>query len=122
MLFDEHLNARGFYEVVEHHDGTGMPPLPYASRPWKFGATPGEIVHAAPTLGQHNASALSALLGYDDARVAEMEDAGIIGTAPVRRSAAPQPSNETLLAQGRIVQVGGWVRGGGEEGVWVIGD
>ena len=104
LLFDEHLNARGFYEVVEHHDGTGMPPLPYASRPWKFGATPGEIVHAAPTLGQHNTSALSGLLGYDEARVSSMEDAGIIGTAPVRRSAAPQPSNETLLAQGRIVR------------------
>ena len=104
LLFDEHLNARGFYEVVEHHDGTGMPPLPYASRPWKFGATPGEIAHAAPTLGQHNASALSDLLGYDAARVSAMEDAGIIGTAPVRRTAARQPSNETLLAQGRIAR------------------
>ena len=81
-----------------------MPPLPYAGRPWKFGATPGEIAHAAPTLGQHNAATLSGLLGYDKARVAEMAESGVIGTAPIRRRAAPQASNETLLAQGRIVR------------------
>ena len=104
LLFNDHLNARGFYEVVEHHDGTGMPPLPYAGRPWKFAATPGEITRAAPTLGQHNESSLSDLLGYDAARVSALEEAGVIGTAPVRRTAARQPTNETLLAQGRIAR------------------
>ena len=36
LLFDPHLRDRGFFEVVRHHDSTGMPPLPYAGRPWKF--------------------------------------------------------------------------------------
>ena len=81
-----------------------MFPITYASRPWKFGVTPGEIVHAAPTLGQHNQTALSDLLGYEESRVSAMSESGIIGTAPVRRTAAPQASNETLLAQGRIAR------------------
>jgi crotonobetainyl-CoA:carnitine CoA-transferase CaiB-like acyl-CoA transferase len=104
LLFNEHLNARGFYEVVSHAESSGMPPLPYASRPWKFGETPGEIKAAAPTLGQHNRSVLSDLLGFDDSRIADMRDSGVIGTSPVNPRASRQASNEMLLSQGRIVR------------------
>ena len=104
LLFNEHLNARGFYEVVSHTESSGMPPLPYASRPWKFGETPGEIRSAAPTLGEHNRSILSDLLGLEDVRIAEMRDSGVIGASPVNPRASRQASNETLLSQGRIVR------------------
>ena len=104
LLFNEHLNARGFYEVVSHTESSGMPPLPYASRPWKFGETPGEIKSAAPTLGEHNRSILSDLLGLEDVRIAEMRDSGVIGTSPVIPRASRQASNEALLSQGRIVR------------------
>ncbi len=104
LLFNEHLNARGFYEVVSHTESSGMPPLPYASRPWKFGETPGEIRSAAPTLGEHNRSILSDLLGLEDVRIAEMRGSGVIGASPVNPRASRQASNETLLSQGRIVR------------------
>ena len=104
LLFNDHLNARGFYEVVEHAESTGMPPLPYAGRPWKFGKTPGTIRSAAPTLGEHNKEVLSGLLGLNDPNIAEMTDAGVIGTAPANPRASRQTTNETQLSQGRIVR------------------
>ena len=104
LLFNEHLNVRGFYEVVEHAESTGMPPLPYAGRPWKFSETPGEIRSAAPTLGEHNRAVLADLLGFDNSRIAEMNDVGVIGTTPANPRASRQATNETLLSQGRIVR------------------
>ena len=40
LLFNPHLLARGFFEVVSHHPSTGIPPLPYVGRPWKMSLTP----------------------------------------------------------------------------------
>ena len=104
LLFDDHLNERGFFEVVEHPPGTDMPPLPYASRPWKFDKTPGSIRKAAPTLGEHNCEVLQDILGLSETDTAAMEQAGIIGTVPTRPRATVPPSNELLLEQGRIVR------------------
>ena len=104
LLFNQHLTDRGFYEVVTHAESTGMPPLPYAGRPWKFGETPGEIRSAAPTLGEHNREVLAALLGFDDAQIAKMKESSVIGNSPANPGASRQAANETLLAQGRIVR------------------
>ena len=104
LLFDDHLNKRGFFEVVEHPPGTDMPPLPYASRPWKLDKTPGSIRRAAPTLGEHNNEVLRDILGLTKSETDAMEEAGIIGTVPVRPRATQPPSNELLLEQGRIVR------------------
>ena len=103
LLFDEHLRARGFYETAEH-PGADMPPLPYASRPWKFGRTPARLTRAAPNLGEHNEAVLGGLLGFPAARIAEMRSAGVIGNAPSGGRPPRAESNETLLAQGRIVR------------------
>ena len=81
-----------------------MPPLPYASRPWKLDKTPGSIRRAAPTLGEHNNEVLRDILGLTKSETDAMEEAGIIGTAPVRPRATQPPSNELLLEQGRIVR------------------
>ena len=104
LLFDDHLNERGFFEVVEHPPGTNIPPLPYASRPWKFDRTPGSIRRSAPTLGEHNSEVLRDILGLSEADTEAMEEAGMIGTVPVRPRATSPPSNELLLEQGRIVR------------------
>lgn len=82
LLFDPHLKDRGFYEVAEHHSSTGMPPLPYSGRPWKFSRTPAELRAAAPTLGQHNRFVLSELMGATAQQVEAMEARGAIGNAP----------------------------------------
>jgi crotonobetainyl-CoA:carnitine CoA-transferase CaiB-like acyl-CoA transferase len=104
LLFDPHLNSRGFYEVAEHHESTGMPPLPYSSRPWKFSETPGRIHRPAPLLGEHNRWALSDILGRSEEDVVAMEESGVIGTTPTLPKPAPQPSPETLLKSGRIIR------------------
>ena len=104
LLFDDHLNERGFFEVVKHPAGTNIPPLPYASRPWKFDRTPGFIRRAAPTLGEHNLEILQSILGLTKSDTDAMEQDGIIGTAPVRPRATEPASNELLLEQGRIVR------------------
>jgi hypothetical protein len=103
-LFDPHLNERGFFEVVEHHPSTGMPPLPYSSRPWKFSETPGRTKHAAPLLGQHNLWTLSEVLGRTADDVAALEEEGVIGTAPVNARPPAVALPEALLRQGRIVR------------------
>ena len=82
LLFDPHLKDRGFYEVAEHHSSTGMPPLPYSSRPWKFSKTPAELRSAAPILGQHNRFVLSDIMGSSQSHVEAMEVRGAVGTAP----------------------------------------
>ncbi len=104
LLFDPHLNERGFFEMVEHHSSTGMPPLPYASRPWRFSETPGRIEHAAPLLGQHNRWALAEVLGRPASSIATLEDGGVIGTAPVNARPPAVTGPETLLREGRIVR------------------
>ena len=104
LLFNEHLNDRKFYEVVEHAESTGIPPLPYAGRPWKFSETPGQIRSAAPTLGEHNEAVLADLLGMGGSRISELSDTGVIGTTPANPRVSRQATNETLLSQGRIVR------------------
>ena len=104
VLFDPHLNERGFFEVVEHHLSTGMPPLPYSSRPWRFSETPGRTAHAAPLLGQHNRWALSEVLGRSADDVTALEEEGVIGTAPVNASPPTVDQSDVLLRRGRIVR------------------
>ena len=84
LLLDPHLGDRGFFEVVRHHDSTGMPPLPYAGRPWKFSGTPAVEPHAAPVMGEHNHLVLTELLGMTALEVSSLEEKGVIGYAPRR--------------------------------------
>ena len=103
LLFDPHLKERGFYEVAEHEPITGMPPLPYTSRPWKFSKTPGELRSAAPTLGRHNHFVLSEIIGVSSAQVDAMEERSAIGTAPPNPRAPRIVSIEEQLRRGQII-------------------
>ena len=102
LLFNEHLNARQFYEVVSHHPDAGMPPLPYAGRPWKLSGTPGVPPQAAPIMGQHNRQILANLLGKSEAAIAALEDDNIIGYAPLTPRGVRRPSLDEQVRQGRM--------------------
>ena len=103
LLFDPHLKERGFYEVAKHHPSTGMPPLPYTSRPWKFSKTPGELRSAAPTLGRHNRFVLSEIMGTPAAQIEVMESRGAIGAAPPSPRQPRNVSVEEQVRRGEII-------------------
>ena len=102
ILFDPHLRERGFYEVISHHPSTGMPPLPYASRPWKMSRTPSVDRKAGPIMGEHNALVLTELLGHPAEELAALEEEGIIGYAPTNPRAVQRPSLDEQVRQGRM--------------------
>ena len=102
LLFDPHLNERGFYEVVAHHDSTGIPPLPYAGRPWKLSKTPAVKGKAAPLMGEHNSLVISELLGRTSGELAALEEAGIIGYGPTNPRPVQRPSLDEQVRQGRM--------------------
>ncbi len=102
LLFNEHLEVREFYEVIEHHPDTGMPPLPYPGRPWKLSGTPAIDPKAAPIMGEHNQTLLGELLGKTDAQVAELAATDIIGFAPLTPRGVRRPSLDEQVRQGRM--------------------
>ncbi len=79
-LDDPQMQARGFFEPVEH-------PLVgeqhYPTWPARLSAGPRQVWTApAPTLGQHTAEVLRDL-GIDDDELARLEAEHVIGTKPV---------------------------------------
>jgi crotonobetainyl-CoA:carnitine CoA-transferase CaiB-like acyl-CoA transferase len=46
--------------------------------PFRFPAQPERPDLVAPVLGEHNASVLAGLLGYDEARIAQLRAAGVL--------------------------------------------
>ena len=102
LLFDPHLGQRNFYEVVTHHESTGIPPLPYAGRPWKLSKTPAVNSQPAPLMGEHNNLVLSGLLGKTAEEMAELEEAGIIGYGPTNPRPVQRPSLDEQVRQGRM--------------------
>lgn len=102
LLFDPHLVERGFYEVVPHEDSTSIPPLPYASRPWKLSKTPAVKGKAAPLMGQHNHLILGELLGKTANEMEALEETGIIGYGPTDPRPVRRPSLDEQVRQGRM--------------------
>tara|TARA_Y100000588_G_scaffold57942_3_gene56149 strand:- start:78 stop:1424 length:1347 start_codon:yes stop_codon:yes gene_type:complete len=102
LLFDPHLMERDFYEVVSHHESTGIPPLPYASRPWKLSETPAVKGRAAPLMGQHNSQVLGELLGKTADEMTTLEELGIIGYGPTTPRPVQRPPLEEQVRQGRM--------------------
>ena len=102
LLFDPHLVERNFYEVVSHHESTGIPPLPYAGRPCKLSKTPAVPGMAAPLMGEHNHMILGDLLGKSAEEMADLEEAGIIGYGPTTPRPVQRPPMEEQIRQGRM--------------------
>ena len=104
LLFDPHLRERRFYEVVRHHPSTGMPPLPYAGRPWKLSGTPAVSPKAAPLMGEHNEFVLRDLLGLTAGEMILLEEQGVIGYAPDDPRPVQRPSLDEQVRQGRMLR------------------
>ncbi len=102
LLFNEHLRERRFYEIVDHHEATGMPPLPYAGRPWKLSDTPADPPKPAPIMGQHNRDILAGLLGRTDGEIGALEEAQVIGYSPLSPRGVRRPSLDEQVRQGRM--------------------
>jgi crotonobetainyl-CoA:carnitine CoA-transferase CaiB-like acyl-CoA transferase len=78
-LADPHLQARNFWEVVDHPEaGTHQQFTP----PWRLSKNPRRPTAPAPGLGEHNHYVLGHLLGLSEQDIAALETAGIIGTRP----------------------------------------
>ncbi len=79
-LDDPQMQARGFFEAVEHpivgtHD--------YPTWPVRFSAGPSRFWHsAAPLLGEHNDAVLRGELGYTDDDLDRLRGANVIGNRP----------------------------------------
>jgi benzylsuccinate CoA-transferase BbsF subunit len=104
LLTDPHLRSRRFYEMAHHHESTGMPPLPYTSRPWKMSETPGGTRWGAPVIGQHNREVLVDMLGMAQSGYDALVESGKVGTNPtgVRRPSIIPMEDQVRL--GRIVE------------------
>jgi len=75
MFEDPQVKARN--TVVElNHSLAGKFKVP--QHPVKYSKTPPQIKGPAPILGEHNDEVLKSLLGYDDAKLAELRAAGVI--------------------------------------------
>jgi crotonobetainyl-CoA:carnitine CoA-transferase CaiB-like acyl-CoA transferase len=72
------------------HEGVGW--VPNVALPIRYSRTPVVDPVAAPAVGQHTRDVLQDLLGYDDDRLARLEQAGAFGahseTAPPRKATA----------------------------------
>ena len=102
LLFDPHLRHRQFFEVVHHHASTGIPPLPYAGRPWKLLGTPALAGNPAPIMGEHNESVLGELLCRTDEGISSLEAQGVIGYGPVDPRPVQRRPLEEQVREGRM--------------------
>jgi crotonobetainyl-CoA:carnitine CoA-transferase CaiB-like acyl-CoA transferase len=73
------LQARGFYEEIDHPI---VGPMPTPTLPFRFASVARWLRTPAPMLGEHNHEILVGDLGLDDATYAALEDTQIIGTRP----------------------------------------
>ncbi|OBH89998.1 CoA transferase [Mycobacterium sp. E2989] len=80
LLRDPHLQARGFWETVDHPVAgeflcTGMP-FTFLGKPRRW------IRRPSPLYGQHTAEVLTGLLGRTDNDLSALRDSGTISTRP----------------------------------------
>ena len=80
VVNEPHLNARGFFEMVNHPDAGRHKLL---GVPTRLSKTPGSIRFGAPMLGQHNKYIFKELLGMSDEEIAELEKKGVSSERPI---------------------------------------
>ena len=75
IVSDPHYIARQtFIDVEDPHAGKIKQPAPYP----RFSKTPGQVLRAAPALGEHNAEIYGDLLGLDEETLEDLRKAQII--------------------------------------------
>jgi crotonobetainyl-CoA:carnitine CoA-transferase CaiB-like acyl-CoA transferase len=79
-IIDPHLEARRFWDVVEHPEGITYK---QTTTPWTLSKSPRQQAVAAPGLGEHNGLVLGDLLGLGPEELKDLEREGVIGATPV---------------------------------------
>lgn len=74
---DPHVQAR---RMLEYSDlgVPGLEKVPICGIPIRLTATPGSVDENAPAVGQHNDQYYTEMLGYDDAKLKALQEAGHI--------------------------------------------
>ena len=75
VLADPQFESRGYFVEVDH-PATG--PVKYPGAPFNMGATPWQVKHAAPAIGQHNQEILGERLHYSGQQLAQLRAEGAI--------------------------------------------
>jgi crotonobetainyl-CoA:carnitine CoA-transferase CaiB-like acyl-CoA transferase len=79
VISDPHLEARGFWDTVDHPEaGTYR----QVTTPWRLSKHPRRATTPAPGLGEHNSYVLGELLGLSTQELKALEAQGIIGSRP----------------------------------------
>lgn len=81
VLFDRHLRARGFYEVIDQRVA-GTHPYPRQT-PVQFDGRYPDVARPSPYMGEHNEEVLIGEVGLTEAEVQALYEEGVIGHAPV---------------------------------------
>ena len=94
LLLDPHLEARGFYQLVEHAPEQGSGRRAWPGVPAHLSATPGAVLRRAPMLGEHNGEIAVGLLGYTEVEYDRRVASGEMGTVPANAGTRP-PAERT---------------------------
>ena len=78
-IIDPHLEARGFWDVVEHPEGISYK---QTTTPWTLSKSPRGPTIPAPALGEHNFQILNGLLGIPPSEIDVLVKSGISGDIP----------------------------------------
>ena len=81
QLTDPQLQATGFFQHVEHKYAGRHP---YPSFPVRFDGAYPRINRVGPPLGEDNHYVFTKLLGLDEAELARLKEARVIGDRPIR--------------------------------------
>ncbi len=90
---DPHMREHGYFERVTAPADRKLGTRVFMGRPWQLSKTKVQIKAPAPKLGEHNDYYLEKMLGYDDDKMGELEDANIIGDKPLNAQRVPTVRN-----------------------------
>ena len=74
VVASPHLQARGFWQAIEHPVAGAYSTL---GPPFRLSATPWELRSRPPLLGEHNADVLGGILGQSPAQLERLKSAGV---------------------------------------------
>lgn len=103
LHLDPQIRARGLLEDMpfppEREMGSRRPVI---GRPWKFSGMAPKVSQPGPVFGQHNTEILRDTLGYDAARIAELEAQDIVTTTPRWKRTPSEMSLDERVRVGRL--------------------